>query len=39
RAHHTTAARAGAGAAREFCDILLQANGHYARLLAQYTQP
>lgn len=39
RAHHTTTARAGAGAAREFCDILLLANGHYARLLAQYTQP
>lgn len=39
RAHHTTTARAGAGAAREFCDILLLANGHYARLLAQYTRP
>lgn len=33
RAHHVTAAAAGAGAAREFCDILLQACGAYARLL------
>jgi 3-deoxy-D-manno-octulosonate 8-phosphate phosphatase (KDO 8-P phosphatase) len=32
-AHHVTAARAGAGAAREFCDILLQASGGYAVLL------
>ena len=39
RAHFTTTARAGAGAAREFCDILLLASGHYARLLANYTQP
>lgn len=39
RAHHTTSAHAGAGAAREFCDILLLANGHYARLLANHTQP
>ena len=31
--HHVTAARAGAGAAREFCDILLQACGRYAALL------
>lgn len=39
RAHYTTTAHGGAGAAREFCDILLFANGHYARLLANYTQP
>ena len=32
--HHVTAAAAGAGAAREFCDILLQAAGRYAALLA-----
>lgn len=31
--HHVTAARGGEGAAREFCDLLLQAGGHYARLL------
>ena len=36
RAHHITAARAGVGAAREFCDLLLMANGAYARLLAGY---
>ena len=32
-AHHVTAARGGEGAAREFCDLLLMAGGHYARLL------
>lgn len=32
-AHHVTAARAGEGAAREFCDLLLVAGGHYRRLL------
>jgi 3-deoxy-D-manno-octulosonate 8-phosphate phosphatase (KDO 8-P phosphatase) len=32
-AHHVTAARAGEGAAREFCDLLLMAGGHYRRLL------
>ena len=32
--HHTTARPGGAGAAREFCDILLQASGRYAGLLA-----
>lgn len=31
-ARHITAARAGEGAAREFCDLLLAASGHYARL-------
>ena len=32
-AHHVTAAPAGFGAAREFCDLLLVAAGRYARLL------
>jgi 3-deoxy-D-manno-octulosonate 8-phosphate phosphatase (KDO 8-P phosphatase) len=32
-AHHVTAAPAGHGAAREFCDLLLTAAGHYERLL------
>jgi 3-deoxy-D-manno-octulosonate 8-phosphate phosphatase (KDO 8-P phosphatase) len=32
-AHHVTTARGGEGAAREFCDLLLMASGHYARLL------
>jgi 3-deoxy-D-manno-octulosonate 8-phosphate phosphatase (KDO 8-P phosphatase) len=31
--HHVTAARGGAGAARECCDLLLMASGHYATLL------
>jgi 3-deoxy-D-manno-octulosonate 8-phosphate phosphatase (KDO 8-P phosphatase) len=34
--HHVTAARGGAGAAREFCDLLLLANGRYAALLAAH---
>lgn len=38
RAHYITTTAAGAGAAREFCDVLLLASGHYARLLAQYAQ-
>jgi 3-deoxy-D-manno-octulosonate 8-phosphate phosphatase (KDO 8-P phosphatase) len=33
-AHHVTAMPGGQGAAREFCDLLLMAGGHYARLLA-----
>ena len=33
RVHHVTAAPGGQGAAREFCDLLLMASGHYARLL------
>ncbi|WHZ09945.1 MAG: 3-deoxy-D-manno-octulosonate 8-phosphate phosphatase [Burkholderiaceae bacterium] len=33
-AHHVTCARAGDGAAREFCDLLLVAGGHYRVLLA-----
>ncbi|MCB1978831.1 MAG: HAD hydrolase family protein [Burkholderiaceae bacterium] len=36
RAHHVTAAHAGLGAAREFCDLLLMAHGAYARLLAEH---
>ena len=32
-AHHVTAAAAGYGAAREFCDLLLVASGRYAELL------
>jgi 3-deoxy-D-manno-octulosonate 8-phosphate phosphatase (KDO 8-P phosphatase) len=36
-AHHVTAARGGHGAARELCDIVLIAQGHYARFLAQAT--
>lgn len=32
-AHYVTRARGGAGAAREFCDLLLTATGHYRRLL------
>jgi len=34
-AHHVTVEQGGAGAARAFCDLLLVAGGHYARLLAQ----
>jgi 3-deoxy-D-manno-octulosonate 8-phosphate phosphatase (KDO 8-P phosphatase) len=32
-AQHVTQARGGEGAAREFCDLLLVAGGHYAGLL------
>lgn len=32
-AHYVTQAAAGYGAAREFCDLLLMAAGHYERLL------
>jgi 3-deoxy-D-manno-octulosonate 8-phosphate phosphatase (KDO 8-P phosphatase) len=34
-AHHVTQAAGGAGAAREFCDLLLMAAGRYAALLEQ----
>ena len=37
RVHHVTAAPGGHGAAREFCDLLLMARGHYARLLREQT--
>jgi len=32
-AHHVTKAAGGYGAAREYCDVLLMAAGHYERLL------
>jgi len=34
--HHVTRAAAGAGAVREFCDLLLVAAGRYAGLLEEY---
>ena len=34
-AHHITSAPAGYGAAREFCDLLLMANGLYAPLMTK----
>jgi 3-deoxy-D-manno-octulosonate 8-phosphate phosphatase (KDO 8-P phosphatase) len=37
-AHHVTTERGGEGAARAFCDLLLVASGHYARLLNQLGQ-
>jgi 3-deoxy-D-manno-octulosonate 8-phosphate phosphatase (KDO 8-P phosphatase) len=37
-AHHVTAARGGAGAVRECCDLLLVAAGRYAALLAAQRQ-
>ncbi|HPL77804.1 MAG TPA: 3-deoxy-D-manno-octulosonate 8-phosphate phosphatase [Burkholderiaceae bacterium] len=36
-AHYVTKAAGGFGAAREFCDLLLVAGGHYATLLEQAT--
>jgi len=38
-AHHVTTARGGDGAAREFCDLLLVAAGHYADLLEHAMGP
>ena len=38
RARHVTRASGGAGAVRELCDLLLQAQGRYASLLAPYLQ-
>jgi 3-deoxy-D-manno-octulosonate 8-phosphate phosphatase (KDO 8-P phosphatase) len=35
-AHYTTHATGGNGAAREFCDLLLVASGHYIDLLQPY---
>jgi 3-deoxy-D-manno-octulosonate 8-phosphate phosphatase (KDO 8-P phosphatase) len=35
-AHYVTRAAGGHGAAREFCDLLLQASGRYAELLDGY---
>jgi 3-deoxy-D-manno-octulosonate 8-phosphate phosphatase (KDO 8-P phosphatase) len=37
-ADHVTTARGGYGAAREFCDLLLVANGRYAALLQGHLQ-
>ena len=39
RAHYVTRASGGAGAVREFCDLLLTAGGRYAGLLANYLAP
>jgi 3-deoxy-D-manno-octulosonate 8-phosphate phosphatase (KDO 8-P phosphatase) len=36
-AQYITQASGGHGAAREFCDLLLVASGHYVRLLQAYT--
>jgi 3-deoxy-D-manno-octulosonate 8-phosphate phosphatase (KDO 8-P phosphatase) len=36
-AHYVTTAAGGFGAAREFCDLLLVAGGHYATLLGRTT--
>lgn len=36
-ASYTTVERGGQGAARAFCDLLLVASGHYARLLQQHS--
>ena len=36
-ASHTTSEQGGHGAARAFCDLLLVASGHYARLLKAYS--
>jgi 3-deoxy-D-manno-octulosonate 8-phosphate phosphatase (KDO 8-P phosphatase) len=35
RVHYVTAAAGGAGAAREFCDLLLVASGRYNDLLQE----
>lgn len=35
RVHYVTKASGGMGAAREFCDLLLVASGHYSRLLGE----
>ena len=36
-ANHITTLQGGQGAARELCDVLLMASGHYAGLLESYT--
>ncbi len=38
RVDHVTTARGGEGAAREFCDLLLMANGRYAAMLQAQRQ-
>lgn len=35
-AHYITESPAGAGAVREFCDLLITASGHYAKLLQKF---
>ena len=35
-AHYITETSAGAGAVREFCDLLITASGHYAKLLREF---
>lgn len=35
-AHYITETPAGAGAVREFCDLLITASGHYAKLLQKF---
>ena len=37
-AHYVTTARGGEGAAREFCDLLLVAGGHYRALLQAHLE-
>ena len=37
RVHHVTTRAGGAGAAREFCDVLLMASGRYAGLVQEAT--
>lgn len=39
RAHWVTPSCGGHGAVREFCDVLLTASGHYARLLDEACDP
>jgi 3-deoxy-D-manno-octulosonate 8-phosphate phosphatase (KDO 8-P phosphatase) len=36
-AHYVTTQNGGAGAAREFCDLLMVASGRYSALLGEYT--
>ena len=36
RAHHVTAAYGGRGAVREVCELLMQAQGSYERVMAQF---
>jgi 3-deoxy-D-manno-octulosonate 8-phosphate phosphatase (KDO 8-P phosphatase) len=35
-AHYITETPAGRGAVREFCDLLITASGHYAKLLQEF---
>jgi 3-deoxy-D-manno-octulosonate 8-phosphate phosphatase (KDO 8-P phosphatase) len=38
-AHWITRQRGGEGAARELCDLILEAGGHKAAVLARFTGP